>query len=97
MGAEFNITLLKAKDKAEAVEKGKAKIKQALYDSGHGGYSGTWAECTGVVMTDEVFDTRLKGEEWLRDNAEKWGPMLIVQIVEEGEVPFFMAGAWCSS
>lgn len=91
MGAEFNFKKLKAATQAEALKEGHQLIDQARYESGHGGYTGTWAECTDVEFRDDEVDP-VEVESWLDANAEKWGPMLIVKAGES-----YYAGAICSS
>lgn len=93
MGAEFNFEKLNAKTIEDAIEEGAELIEQAAYDYGHAGYSGSFAECTGVKMTAEDFDSEDAAREWLLESAQKWGPMLLVSVKDTD----FFAGAWCSS
>lgn len=91
MGSNFNFTKLKATIDEEAILAGEAVIDQAKWEHGHGGYTGSFAECRGVdlvkadVSVEEV-------ETWLEERAEKFGPMLIVKVGEA-----YFAGALCSS
>lgn len=91
MGAEFQFTKLELKDTTPA-KAANDLIQQAAYDFGHSGYTGSFAECDGFRMTDEVFETVNEAHDWLTDNAEKWGPMLGVRVGDE-----IYVGAWCSS
>lgn len=93
MGAEFNFKKLNAKTAYDAVAEGEEAIEQAAYDYGHAGYTGSFAECDGVHVTDYVAADEEDAEQWLGDNAVKWGPMLIVALKDGG----YCAGAWCSS
>lgn len=94
MGAQFNTAMLRATNDPDAYKEGEALIEKALYDHGHAGYSGSFAECNGVnVDSTFMFDSAQAAEEWLMDNAEKWGPMEIVKV-NNGP---YIAGAWCSS
>jgi hypothetical protein len=52
-------------------------IKEALHDHGHRGYSGTIAEN--------------EAEEYINENADKWGPALIIKIPDG-----FVIGGVCS-
>lgn len=104
MGAQFNFTDLAAKTEVDALEEGQKLIDDALYDHGHAGYTGSFAECTGVLMVrdwvegdpeeaPEVFPTDEVASAWLLENAEKWGPMIICKVADGS----YVAGAWCSS
>jgi hypothetical protein len=90
MGAEYNFEKLKATTKEAALVEGAKMIDQAAWERGHGGYTGSWAECTGVSFVTcpaGVNDI----QEWLDETAEKWGPMVITEF--NGA---FYAGAICS-
>ena len=93
MGAEFNFTTLSADNDKQALEQGNEVIKQAQYDEGHGGYTGSFAEAQGcqVVKNDDLEGA--DAEEWLDERAEKWGPALIVKA-KDGR---YYMGALCSS
>lgn len=91
MGAEFNFQRLKATNKDAALEEGSDIIDQAAWEHGHGGYTGSFAEATGV----EYRGTQPAGtdpEQWLDEHCEKWEAMLIIDV--DG---VFYAGALCSS
>lgn len=57
-------------------EEVKKKVDQwhqdAKHDSGHGGYTGTWAEVRGVNFSGKVFNSRAEAEDWLSSHAQKW-------------------------
>jgi len=67
-------------------------IDECKYESGHGGYSGTFAEAPGLIVTDKVFSDSSEAEDWLGDNAKKWEPALAVSCGDN-----WMIGAVCSS
>lgn len=91
MGCCFNFEKLNAKTELEAIAAGNELISQAQWEYGHGGYTGSFAECRGVeIARVEVSADHV--EAWLDESAEKWGPMLIVKVGEE-----YFAGANCSS
>lgn len=54
MGNQFNFQRLEASNAADAKQEGGELIDKAKFEKGHGGYSGSWAECTGVVVRREV-------------------------------------------
>lgn len=87
MGAEFNFTELKVKTEKAAIKAGREVIEQALYDYGHAGYSGSFAEADGVEVVKHYTPANLaEAEKWLDENAAKWGPALIVRCAD---------GTWC--
>ena len=48
----------------------------------------------GLAFASETFATKEAAEEWLVDNAEKWGPAIAVR---SGDTPnAWIVGAWCS-
>ena len=95
MGAEFNLRVMHEdiKTEQEALAEGERIIEKARYDYGHAGYSGSFAECWGVMVAPFVADNEHDADEWLQDNADKWGPMMLVRC-RNG---VWVAGAWCSS
>jgi hypothetical protein len=99
MGANFNYSDgHKIGKDAFAVVKaeGESIINHAAYMSGHGGYTGSFAECRGVEVVNQIFDSSKDAEEWLLDNARKWGPLVAVRYRVEGGIEWAF-GAWCSS
>lgn len=91
MGANFNFQVLKATTPAKAKKEGLALIEDCLYEFGHGGYTGTFAECIGVEMPNIKFKSVKDAEVWLDENAQKWGAMLVVKADKQ-----YCAGALCS-
>lgn len=92
MGCQFNFARLKAASATAAEAEGQALIEQALYECGHGGYTGSFAECVGVEVRREIVPAA-QVEAWLDGQADKWGPLVVVQA-DDGH---FYAGANCSS
>jgi hypothetical protein len=92
MGSEYNFQALQAKTLDGAKKEAQALIEQAGYEHGHGGYSGSWAECRGVEVIGCAGTSPENIEDWLGDHAQKWGPMLITECGGR-----WFAGAWCSS
>lgn len=91
MGANYNFTVLKATTPAKAKKEALDLIEDCKYEFGHGGYSGTFAECTGVEMSDKKFQTLKEADAWLDENAQKWGPLVVVKAGKQ-----YCAGAVCS-
>lgn len=63
----------------------------AAMDCGHGGYTGTFAECRGLEITEEGFNHKEEASEYLQNHAKKWGPALAVRVGWT-----WLIGAWCS-
>jgi len=74
------------------------KVKeQREWDHGHGGYSGTFAETPGVMVTAEVFPSPEAAYEYLSggDTCPKWGNAVAVRIViPEGIEPRTKTEKW---
>jgi hypothetical protein len=67
-------------------------IADARYEFGHGGYTGTIAEATGVTFVEEEFRSDRDAEDWLLDNAEKWSDVYVISTPH-----FWVYGANCAS
>ena len=67
-------------------------VQHALHEYGHGGYSGTIAESTGLTVTSKVFKDENAAESWLEENAEKWGDTLAVRVEPDEGKPFWLFG-----
>ena len=95
MGACFNMFSCRADSDTDAINKCHDYISDCKYESGHGGYTGTFAEAHGVELTNKCFDSRDDAYWWLEDHAQKWGPALGVKVnTKDGAVYLF--GALCS-
>jgi len=55
-------------------------VEECAWESGHGGYSGTFAECPGFTFRRETFDTIRQAEDFIEDRAQKWENALVVQV-----------------
>ena len=92
MGCEFNFEELRAQNKADAKAEVEELIRQAEYDYGHGGYSGTFAEAQGTAFEDREMENVEEAEAYLEEHAVKWGPAVIVKTKDDR----YCVGAWCS-
>ena len=77
MGAEFNFKTLKATTEKEALQEARELIKQAEYDYGHAGYSGSFAECTGVNVERSKFKTLDEAENFITEKDAPRHPVFI--------------------
>jgi hypothetical protein len=93
MGCSFNFKTLTSTTDEDAVNEGYGVIDQCKYEDGHGGYTGTFAEASGVKVNNKVkLSTIDEAYDWLNENAEKWGAAIIVKV----DGVYYM-GANCSS
>ena len=92
MGAEYQeITLLPMSPRDVATEWTKIH-DQALYDHGHAGYSGTFAEVSGVDVRSQLsFPDNESAATYVQDHHEKWEDAIAVRIPTGWYI-----GAWCS-
>lgn len=94
MGSSYNQLTIKAATRKEAETKFAMLQDQDRYENGHS-YSGGIGMARGLAFASETFATKEAAEEWLVDNAEKWGPAIAVR---SGDTPnAWIVGAWCSS
>ena len=84
--------------KDEIKELFKKDIDQALYDEGHGGYSGTIAEHDNVITwASKKVATPERAEELINElQKSKWDPCIGV-FYESVEGEGCIVGGWCSS
>ena len=92
MGAQFNFEIMgKKEEKVKLIMDRFARMqKEDLYENGHS-YSGGIGMCDGITNTRKKFEDEDEAEEWLEDNAQKWGPALLVSTEDD-----WIIGAWCS-
>ena len=98
MGANFQSTVFPKTVAVDGLQAfGAAVIDTAKYDHGHGGYSGSFAEARGVEVRARLtpFASVREADAYLMNEAEKWGPLVVVPFLAEGEVRW-IAGLWCA-
>lgn len=59
-------------------------------ENGHS-YSSGFGQCTSLTILSKTFTEMFLAQEWLEDNAQKWGPALAVKVGDE-----WVIGAWCA-
>lgn len=47
-------------------------VANTVHEYGHGGYSGTLKECSGMLLIDRHFSNFKLAYDWLTDNTNKW-------------------------
>ena len=95
MGANFQTMNVDNEDK-EAV---RAKFNKAQhddrYDNGHS-YSGGFGMASGLCFDQAQFSDDDAADEWLEENAEKWGDAIAVRV-NDSDGFHYRIGAWCAS
>jgi hypothetical protein len=110
MGCEYSELKLKGKlSKRDVESRFNEYVERCEYDHGHAGYTGTMAEAQGLTITDKVFDTHEKADEYLEGSwsedldeysegaCQKWGPAIAVKVKSDDEEPYWLIGAECSA
>lgn len=98
MGAEFQTYRIVATSKADVKAKYESLRKQAQYDHGHAGYTGTLAEDSGLDIREESFATADEAEDWISDNCWKWEDTLAVRVgpANNGVQTWLLGGLYSS-
>lgn len=94
--AEFNFQKLQAKTTVEADLEANKIMDSAELKYGNSGHTGTFAECCGFYMRQEVFFTEDDAYQWLKENARKWEVMLGVTVKNWNYTAIYVGG-WCNS
>lgn len=96
MGACFDAVFVNTTDKVEAGKKLEHILEEDRYENGHS-YSGSIGMVDGYKFTDKAFDSPISAENWLQENAEKWGPALGVRVTTDKGHDGWFFGAICPS
>jgi len=74
MGAQFEYEIInKSKATREELQKEwDTIVSRCRYESGHGSYSGTLKECSGMQIVNLHFPNFNEAYEWLEGNTQKW-------------------------
>ena len=92
MGGEFQSTTTRAERK-NLQDKYAKIVERALWDYGHSGYSGSFAEKPELEIIPGVW-TEEEAEKDCSNRNDKWGPAWAYKLHEIGE---WYIGGWCSS
>lgn len=97
MGGNFDEDYIKATNDKELYAAWPEFHERHLYDYGHAGYTGTFAEKPGVVViqppqNQEYWDKH-EAEDHASSNNDKWGDAFAYRISEDE----YYIGGWCSS
>ena len=106
MGANSELEIIRKSDEINdktIVDKVSHLIDQALWDNGHGGYTGTIAEANGVALQlDKTVEVKTP-RDWEAEGdfidavAEKWGPAVVCRATQDGEdIGYVVCGTYSS-
>lgn len=99
MGAEDVTLTVKGGNQTHVKRKVAKACEEAQYESGHGGYTGTWAEWNGrVSFHDKIFQSKCEAYNYLfgdseRGVCEKWDDAIAVQFRNEAGQLNWLVGA----
>ena len=101
MGAEDVTLVVKGGNQTHVRRKVAEACEEAQYESGHGGYTGTWAEWNGrVTFHNKIFQSRSEAYKYLFDGAnaeqrvcQKWEDAIAVQFRNEAGQLNWLVGA----
>lgn len=97
MGAEyFEYTFPGTLTRNELKKEFVSLVADLRYEYGHGGYTGTFAECSGLTIDSNVFDTISQAREYVDSHARKWGDAIAVKCKDESGKEVWYLGAICS-
>lgn len=100
MGAEFQTVAIPVKEVTKTNTLNKifqGIVEQCKYDHGHGGYSGTFAECWDLAISPKKFNNYKEADDYLMNTHDKWEPAIAVLFKDEKGDEYWVIGAWCSS
>ena len=80
MGAQFNSINFPAMSTTELKKKFADYQEDERIEYGSNPYSGTMANCRGLDITGTEFKTECLADDWLSENAQKWGAALAVKV-----------------
>lgn len=100
MGAAFEYELIIAKTENELSSIFDLMVNDALYEYGHNGYTGTFAEKTGLVIEHPRSEGPLDLDEAIErctDENEKYGPAsaYFIKDMPDRQQQWLICG-WCS-
>lgn len=97
MGATYVDGFYNSEDKNSVHANFQEEQEIDRYENGHC-YSGGIGMAEGIrFLDDKQFGSVQEAEEWLIDEAQKWGPALAVRIINpDPEKCGWYYGAWCA-
>lgn len=80
MGGEFQEARFKAATRQEAMDLATDEFQEARSDNGDGGYSGSFAEKSGVTIVDKGFKSADEALDYSMEYNDKWGDAYLSPI-----------------
>lgn len=80
MGSYSRFVTVERCSKEELERKFRGIVEDQQYEDGHDAYSGTFGSNSGLRVTQKVFADEESAQEWISENAEKWGNVLAVKV-----------------
>jgi predicted RNA-binding Zn-ribbon protein involved in translation (DUF1610 family) len=83
MGADFISRSFEKCTISSLTEEVNAACRSAAHEFGHGPYSGNWGEKIGKGLShgNKTFHSYEDADDWLVNNADKWGPLIAVKLL----------------
>ena len=97
MGAAYVTGFCPEQDKSTVQQLFQEEQEQDRYENGHC-YSGGIGMAEGIsFLDDKKFGSVEEAEEWVVDQAQKWGPALAVRVINPDQSKCgWYYGAWCA-
>lgn len=86
MGACFDSTTFKASDEKTLKESFSHHQECLRYDNGSDTYAGHMGIAQGISITSKSFKTVSEAEDYVEQNAQKWGPAIAVKVGDFSKV-----------
>jgi len=82
MGAQFEYEIINKKEatREELQKEWTTIVNNCLHEGGHGSYSGTLKECSGMQVVNLHFPNFNEAYEWLEGNTQKWEAAKLVSF-----------------
>ena len=97
MGAAYVTGFCPEQDKSTVWQLFQEEQEQDRYENGHC-YSGGIGMAEGIrFLDDKKFGSVEEAEDWVVDQAQKWGPALAVRVIHPDQSKCgWYYGAWCA-
>ena len=97
MGATTDFRVYKTDSRKKVKSAFRDACEDARYEYGHGGYTGTIAEMSGVgKWKDLKLASVIEAEDYIEEHHEKWEPAMAVSFKLEDGTVGWVVGGWCS-
>ena len=87
MGGEYRSEPFDQCTEKELRKKVQSSTDEQVYEDGHGPYSGTWGEKSGLEILNKTFNSYQEASDYVCDHNDKWGPLSAVKYIKQEKVP----------